>query len=145
MGYEVLAKLIENNYDEFVQLCLVDPTIKTLPNYAHASFEQLKYAIRGSTDKIISYIQINDSAQWRDYIEQVAIHNLRAGLDVSEIIVMGNIMTESAKKLVEKYLLGEENQRTRERFTRRLDGLHTLAMSTVVATRVKRGNEINNV
>jgi hypothetical protein len=143
MAYEPLAELIEKNLKKICREVAETAIARKLPLYSTGvGVEALTERLIPTVERIARYTRTGNPAEYRDYIAQVAQKRLEMGHSAEELGSIGDIIFEIIKQWVDRTFPGSSNQATRASFYRRLDGIHSLGRTTVVATRVKQGPRI---
>ena len=133
--YDKLADLIEQHRRTLGQL-IIGPAVLlhvidgTQNEVDAAGFELSFQAIADS-------VRTGNSEIFQNYVAQGAINQMERGVSHQQVIEVGDHMFWLVGALVEREFPGAENAARRERFHRRLQGLHSLGKITVVNTQIR--------
>lgn len=139
MLYEPLVALIEKHKLEIARMTAEAILALKVPGYAGFTVEPLTERVMPTVEMVARYAHSGDPSEYRDYIVKLAETRLPQGFTAEDLIAAGRNMFDSIIKIIEREYPGPENEKTRLKFQRRLEGVHGLGQSVVVATRVKRG------
>ena len=138
MSFDKLADLIERDIQNISRLTAKRAIQQHMASSSQQSPEKLAQLFVHTVEMLARYVRSGEPTEYRNYIQQLTIQRLQQGYDMTEFFTMGNILTTVLKEFVDRELPGSDNEAIRRRYYRRLEGLQTLAQSTVVATQVRQ-------
>src|SRR5437763_884573 len=109
MSYEELAKLIETHKDQMAHQAAQQAIAKPLPTYARFNPEELASKIVHAFEVVARYAISGDPAEYRDNNVEIIQARLDQGHSVEEVIVMGRIIFDLIKELVNQTLPAPED------------------------------------
>lgn len=138
MIYEPLAVLIEEHKLEISRLAAEATLALNIPGYTEFTVEALAERVMLTVEMVVRYVHSGDPTEYRDYLIKLTESRLPQGYSAEGLIAAGRNLFDSIIKVIEQELPGPDNEKTRARYQRRLEGIHGLGQSVVIATRVKQ-------
>ena len=134
MSYHTLADMVELHKEKIALEVAKKAIARNLPSYVNKSAQELALNFRPTIEMLARYVRHADPTEYRDYMIKLTRTRLSQGYTSQDFYIMGEILTEAIKEVVENYL--GEDEKTKTSWFRRLNGIQTLAQTTVVATRL---------
>lgn len=134
--YEELAQLIEQQKTTVANYIAEATYSHKLTSYTDKSISEVAKLVTPTVEMVARYMRTNDPSEYRDYVRDLTLARLGQGYNMNEFFSMSNIFVDCVRRMLDTELTKPEQLAKKERYFRRLQGLNTLAQSTVVATQL---------
>lgn len=136
MLYQSLAELVETHKLDIARKMAqtaFDRHFVSYAAYPSLDVEQLAQRLLPTVEMACHYLYNGDSTQYRNHVYQITLDRLKAGYSGQNLYDYSAILTLAVSQVVEQELVGEEDQSNQQRYLRRLQGLQTLAQTTILS------------
>ncbi len=138
MLYEPLAQLLDVHRLEIARTAAQEAHSSEASSYRNRDVSLLTTRIGVTLDKIAHYARSGDPNEYRDYMAELAKKRLTEDYTVEELVAVFRIIINSINKVIERELPGLRFEKDRARYARRLEGIHGLGQSAIVATQMRQ-------
>jgi hypothetical protein len=135
MFFEKLANYIETNKQEISHEIALETLARQLTSYKNFAAAELATKFLPTVEMVVRYLRSGNPQEYRDYTQNLTITRLSQGYTAEDFYMMAEILVTILKRAIAKELTAPDQLKELERYQRRLDGIQSLAQSTIVATR----------
>jgi hemoglobin-like flavoprotein len=136
MLYNILANLVELHKEALAVAVAKKALARNLPSYTNQTIAALAPKFWPTLEMLARYVRDGDPSEYRDYIATLTRTRLSQGYKAEDFYIMGELLTEAIRELIDKET--QVDAKIKISWQRRLNGIQTLAQTTVVASRFNR-------
>jgi hypothetical protein len=137
MLYEPLAKMVEDNKAELARRVAETVQERKLRLFQSFKSEQIVPRVTVPLEMIARYLRNGDPNEWRNYVAETSNYFRKRGYTADEVNAIGYVLSEKILEMMEEKMGGPNRAAERQRYSRRIEGLTTLAGISSINAHVK--------